>query len=293
VLNFGEGRVVTPRANWKGVLKIDELSCPVALYTAASTSERIAFHTINRATGNRVRREYVDGETEKPVPPEDQVKGYEVGKDDYVVLEADEAAAAVPESDKTLSVLAFVNRSDIDDVYLDRPYYLGSPDNPPDQTFALLREALRKNNVALIAQTVLFRRVHTLLIRAYEAGFIATTLNYDWEVRSAEQAFEGVPSMTIKGEMLQLAEHIINTKKGEFDPAQFDDRYENAVAELVRAKLEGRKIAPPKPPKAVKAVDLMEALRQSAQATGGKAAPKPKTSRAARSKDAVARRRAG
>ena len=121
---------MAPRANWKGFLKIAEVTCPVALYTAASTSERIAFHTINRATGHRVRRQFVDSDTGKPVEKEDQVKGYEVGYGDYVVLEPEEVAAAVPESDKTLSVEAFIAADDIDDVYFDKPYYL-SPVRPP------------------------------------------------------------------------------------------------------------------------------------------------------------------
>ena len=99
---------MAPRANWKGFLKVAELTCPVALYTAASTSERIAFHTLNRATGHRVRRQFIDQETGKPVEADEQVKGYEVGQDEYIVLEPDEIAAAVPESDKTLTVVAFI-----------------------------------------------------------------------------------------------------------------------------------------------------------------------------------------
>src|SRR6476646_2219807 len=115
--------VVAPRANWKGFLKVAELSCPVALYTAASTSERIAFHTLNRATGHRVRRQFVDQETGRPVEADDQGKGYEVAPNEYVVLEPDEIAAAVPESDKTLAVTAFIRCDAIDTIYLDRPYY--------------------------------------------------------------------------------------------------------------------------------------------------------------------------
>ena len=108
----------------EGLLKVAELTCPVALYTAASTSERIAFHTLNRATGHRVRRQFVDQETGKPVESDEQVKGYEVGEGEYVALEPDEIAAAVPESDKTLAVAAFIRCDDIDTVYFDRPYYL-------------------------------------------------------------------------------------------------------------------------------------------------------------------------
>ncbi|MEY9783931.1 non-homologous end joining protein Ku [Sinorhizobium fredii] len=286
---------MAPRANWKGYLKVAEVSCPVALYTAASTSERIAFHTINRATGNRVHRQFVDSETGKPVEKDDQVKGYEVGSGDYVVLEPEEIAAAVPESDKTLSVSAFIACGDIDDVYFDKPYYLAPTKSHAEDAFALIREGMRKKKVAAIARAVLFRRVRTLLIRAYEDGLIATTLNFDYEVRSAKEAFDEVPDLKIEGEMLELAEHIIKTKRGKFDPAKFDDRYEAALAELVKAKLEGKKIEPRKEPKREKVVDLMEALRQSAGvAKKAKATTqtKKKTTRATKTKEASPRRKA-
>jgi DNA end-binding protein Ku len=116
--------VMVIRANWKGYLKIEELTCPVALHGAVSIAERMAFHTLNRATGHRVHRQFIDEETGKPVPHDAQVKGYETGKGDYVMIEPDEIAAAVPESDKTLSIEAFIPRGAIDDLYFDRPYYL-------------------------------------------------------------------------------------------------------------------------------------------------------------------------
>ncbi|RUU46848.1 Ku protein [Mesorhizobium sp. M6A.T.Ce.TU.002.03.1.1] len=289
---------MAPRANWKGFLKIGELSCPVALYTAASTSERIAFHTVNRATGHRVHRAFVDSDSGKPVEKDDQVKGYEISSGDYVVLEPDEVAAAVPESDKTLSVSAFIGCSDVDDVYFDKPYYLAPPDKHAEEAFGLIREGMRRKKVAAIAQTVLFRRVRTLLIRAYDEGLVATTLNFDYEVRSAEEAFDNIPDMKITGEMLELAEHIIKTKKGKFDPTKFDDRYEAALAELVKAKLEGKKIAVPKQPKREKVVDLMDALRQSAGGGGKppstrKPAAKSKPARHAKPKQTAPRRKAG
>ena len=268
---------MAPRANWKGFLRIGEVSCAVALYTAASTSERIAFHTVNRATGHRVRREFVDAETGRPVERDDQVKGYEVAQGDYVILEPEEVAAAVPDSDKTLEVSAFLRCGEIDQVYFDKPYYLAPADKAAEEAFALIREGMRKKGVAAIARTVLFRRVRTVLIRAHDEGMIATTLNFDYEVRSASEAFKDIPSMRIKGEMLELAEHIIRTKAGEFDIAAFDDRYESALAELVKAKAEGRKIRPPKAPRREKVVDLLDALRESAGIDKKPRARKPTT----------------
>lgn len=271
-----------PRANWKGFLKIAELMCPVALFTAASTSERIALHTINRATGHRVHRQFVDTATGVVVESQDQVKGYEVAKDEYVVLEPDEIAAAVPEGDKTLAVSAFIDRDQIDDVYFDRPYYLAPSDKSAEEAFDLIREGLRKANVAAIAETVLFRRVRTLLIRDYGAGLVATTLNFDYEVRSAREAFADVPPLKIKGEMLDLAKHIIKTKEGAFDAAEVHDRYEAALADLVKAKLEGKAIEPPKAPKPQARQDLMAALRESAGQTVKPAKPRAGAKAAAR-----------
>ncbi len=258
------------RANWRGFLKVAELTCPVGLYTAASTSDRVSFHTLNRRTGHRVHRQFVDRDTGAVVEREEQVKGYELAPDSYLVLEPEEIAAAVPDSDKTLAVDSFVPCAAIDDVFLDRPYYL-APGPGGAEVFALLREGLRRAGAAALARTVLFRRVRTVLIRPHEDGMIATTLNFDYEVRSSREAFRDIPTRKIGGEMLDLARHIIATKAGTFDPAAYHDRYEEALAELVRAKAEGRKIAPPKPRREEKVVDLMEALRMSAGQTEAKA----------------------
>jgi DNA end-binding protein Ku len=291
---------VAPRANWKGFLKVGEVVCPVALYTAASTSERVAFNLLNRATGNRLHREFIDSETGKPVEREDQVKGYETGDNDYIMLGPEEIAAAVPESDKTMDVSAFIACGEIDDLYFDKPYYLAPSDRHAQEAFTLIREGMKSKNVAALAQTVLFRRVRTVLIRPHGDGLIATTLNYDYEVRSAEQTFADVPDIKVKGEMLDLAEHIIKTKSGRFDPSKFDDRYDAALAEVVKAKIEGRKIKPVKPAAAGKVVDLMEALRQSAGRDAGKSAADTKAKKrssskkaAPASKPAAARRKAG
>lgn len=279
---------VAPRANWKGFLKVAEVSCPVALYTAASTSERIAFHTINRATGNRVHREFVDSETGKPVEKDDQVKGYEIASGDFLVLTPEEVAAAVPESDKTLAISAFIGCDAIDEVYFDRPYYLGPADRSAADAFALIREGMRKKNVAAIGQAILFKRARTLLIRPHGDGLIATTLNYDYEVNAAAEAFDDIPALKLEGEMLELAQHIIKTKTGKFDPSTFDDRYDAALADLVKAKIEGKPIEVKKPAPPDKVVDLMAALRESA-GMGGKTAAKsaPKKAPAAKSKSAA------
>ncbi|CAN7568192.1 Ku protein [Rhizobium sp. LjRoot30] len=259
--------MATQRANWKGHITFGEVSCPVAIFTAVSSSDRISFNILNRKTGNRVRREFVDSETGDTVEHDEQVKGYETGNGRYVVLEPEEIAAAIPHSDKTLAIQAFIPCEEIDDVYFDKPYYL-APQEQGVEAFALLRDGMKEAGVAAIASTVLFRRLRTLLIRPHGDGLIGTTLNYDYEVRSAEEAFDDVADIKIDMEMLELASHIIGTKKGGYDPSRFDDRYEDALAKLVKAKLEGKTFKKPRVPKASKPSDLLQALRDSA--AGGK-----------------------
>ncbi len=269
------------RAQWKGFIKFGEVSCGPALYTAASTSDRITFNTINKATGNRVNRVnrvFIDGEIEDPVPKELQTKGFEIENGQYIIIDPDEVAATIPESNKTLEIEAFIPCADVDDVYFDKPYYL-TPDKMGGDAFVALRDGMRKSKVAAIARTVLFRRMRTVLIRPHGKGLIATTLNYDYEVRSSKKAFEGMPKLKIEGEMLDLAKHIIGTKRGDFDPATFDDRYEAALAELVKAKMEGRSLPKPKKVEVSKPNDLMAALRESAGLTKA-ADDKPKRSAA-------------
>lgn len=284
------------RALWKGFLTFGEITCPVILYTAVSSSERVSFNIINRKTGNKVHREYVDSGNGKPVEREAQVKGYEVENGHHIIIEPDEIAAFAPESDKTMRVSSYIPNSEIDTVFLDKPYYL-IPDKAGEEAFVLLRDAMVRSQVAAIAQAVLFRRLRALLIRPHGNGLIASTMNFDYQVRSAEEAFEEAPKVHIEGEMLDLAKHIIATKKGKFDPKEFDDRYDNALMELVQAKAEGRTIKPVKPPQVEKVSSLLDALRESAGASSrSRTAAKSRAAGAAkvaRKQAAGERRKAG
>ncbi len=261
---------MTARASWKGQLTIGALSCSVGLYTAVSSSERLSFHIINRKTGNRVERQFVDSETGKPVERDDQVKGYLLDDGEYLVMEGDELASIVPESDKVLSIESFIGWDDIDRLYFDRPYFLMPVSDDDREVLALVIEAMNREKVAALAHAVLFRRYRTLLVRPYEKGLVATMLNFDYEVRSEADAFEDIPELEVTGEMLELASHIIDTKKGTFDASAFDDRYEEALVEMVKAKVEGKPLPKKRPVKEEKVVDLMQALRESA----GMAKPK-------------------
>lgn len=291
---------MAPRATWKGYIKLAELAFPVSLYAAATTSKRISFHILNRKTGNRVSRQYVDEDTGKEVGRDQQVKGYETDKGQYIILQPDEIAAAVPESDKTIRIEAFIENPDVDAVYLDKPYFLSTPSGVFADSFGVMREGMRKKKVAALARAVLFRRVRTLLLRAEGPGLVAHTLNFDYEVRPAEEIFSDLPDIGIEGEMLDLAKHIIATKSGTFDPREFDDHYDQALAELVKAKMEGREIERPKRKPQPKVASLMDALRESARAAGktpGRrtgAAGSRKTAAGGRRKDQPApRRKAG
>ena len=276
------------RAQWKGHLKVGDISCAVGLYTAASTSERISFHMVNTATGNRLKRQFVDSETGELVERDQQVKGFEMGNGDHVMIDPEEVAAVVPDADKMLEAEAFIACGKIDDVYFDKPYYLVPVDDADHDAFASIRDALRKTNATAIARTVLFRRMRTVLIRAHRKGMIATTLNFDYEVRASEDAFSHVAKIKVEAEMLELAKHIINTKKGQFDPAAFDDRYEEALAALVKAKAEGKAIAKTRPVKVSRPNDLLKALRESAGLS--KPAKKPKAANANAGKKAATAR---
>ena len=271
------------RAIWRGDLVIGELSCPVALYSAVAAQERVTFHIVNRDTGHRVRREYVDADTGRGVDNDDLVKGYETSEGQSILLSPEEIRDAVPEADKTLDMMRFIPCDEIDTVFFERPYFLAPGSRQAVEVYDLVREAMEARGVAALVETVLFRRVRSLLIRPHGKGMIATTLNFDYEVRSAKEILGDIPAVKIEGEMLDLARHIIETKTGAFDPADFEDHYEEAVIELVKAKIAGRK--PKRLPKRkdTNVTDLMAALRKSAGlGDDGKTAAKPTKKTAAR-----------
>lgn len=265
------------RASWKGHLKVGDLVCAVGLYTAVSSSDRVSFNIINRRTGHRVERQFVDSETGKPVERDDQVKGYQLENGEYIVIEGDEIAEIMPESDKILNIKAFIASDAIDKTYFDRPYYLAPVDEHDEEALSLIASGMNDGKVVALAEAVLFRRNRTLLIRPHDNYIVATMLNFDYEVRSADAVFKDIPDIKFDKEMLELAGHIIGTKHGSFDPSEYHDRYEAALVELVKAKIEGR--APPKKkqPAERKVVDLMEALRQSAKMSSKPPAKKAPT----------------
>lgn len=280
------------RATWKGTLKLGFLSCPVALYTAVGGGDEIHFNMVNRRTGHRLRRLFVDAETGKPVERDQQVKGYEVDTDRYVVLTEEEIEAAIPDSTKTIEIEAFVPRGQVDRVAIDRPYYLAPADAVGAEAFAVIRAACEKAGAVGIGRTVLFRRDRVVMLCPEGPGFLANLLHFEYEMRDEAQAFGDIPTIKIAGEMLDLAKHIIGQKKGKFEPDKFEDRYETALLELIRAKQRGETIKPPPAPKRGQVIDLLAALRESAGATaktGRKSTAKSKTAAKSKRKAPAAR----
>jgi DNA end-binding protein Ku len=263
------------RSNWKGYLKLSLVSCPVALYPAtASTvgSERVSFHVLNRSTGSRVKRQFVDADAGTPVESEDQVKGYEIGKGEHIIVEDDELAAIRIESTHTIDIDKFVPRAQVDERYLDTPYYIAPSDRVGQQAFAIIREAMRKKGVVGIARVVLQKRERILKLEPLGKGLLATTLRYASHVRNEDAAFEDIPDIELQKEMLDLAAHIIETKTGTFDLSRYEDRYESALIDLIKAKQSGREPQLAVAPQPTNVINLMDALRRSVEAEKAQAA---------------------
>ena len=262
---------MAPRPSWKGFLKLSLVACAVSMYPATTTSQRIRFNIINKATGNRIHNEVVDAETGEPVDTEDRVKGYQVEKDQYVLLDDEELDNVALTSTHTIDIDEFVPMADVDRIYLDESYYIAPQDEVAQEAFAVIREAMHKEDLAGLARVVVYRRERLLLLRPRGKGLLATTLRYQNEVRDESEYFEDIPSTKVPADMLKLAAHILETKKGKFDPAKFEDRYETALKELVKAKHAGKKTPVASDSRPSNVVNLMDALRRSAKADRDKA----------------------
>jgi DNA end-binding protein Ku len=250
-------------------LKLALVSCPVALYPAASSSERISFHMMNRSTGNRLKQQYIDAETGDLVESADRVKGYEVARNDYVLLEPEELKEVQIESTHTIEIEHFVPRSEIDPVYYDSAYYIVPDDQVGAEAFAVIREAMRKRDMVGLARVVLYGRERIIMLEPRGKGLAGTTLRYNYEVRDDRTYFDEITNKSVAKDMLDLASHIIDTKVGHFDPSEFKDRYQDAVVDLIRAKRAGKPLPTPAAPKPSNVVNLMDALKRSLKTEKG------------------------
>jgi DNA end-binding protein Ku len=264
------------------------------MYTATSTSSRVRLHIINRETGNRIRNQAIDSETGDVVENESKVKGYEVDSGKYVLLEEDELDEVALESTHTIDIESFVPREQVDELYLDESFYLVPNDEVAYEAFAVIREAMRKMDWVGLGRVVTHRRERLLMVRSRGKGIVATALRYKNEVRDEHEYFDDIPNVKVPPDMVKLAEHILEQKNGHFDPDKFEDRYEDALRALIKAKRAGKEPPAAPAPRPSNVINLMDALRRSVKAGAGErgaAREKPSGRRASAKKKTARHRR--
>ncbi len=250
------------RASWKGHLKLSLVSCPVKLYTATSSSGRIAFKLLHKETHNRIKMQPHDPEL-GPVERGDLVKGCEYEKDRYVVLTDEDLAKIQVESNKAIVIEQFVDESEVDGLYLDTPYYL-APDGPvAEETFRVIRDAMRQKKKVALSRLVLSSRERLIAISVRDKGLLITTLRTAEEVRDHGPYFEDITDDQSETEMLDLAAQLIDQKSATFDASTFKDNYQQALMELIKGKLKGEDPVFAKAPERGKVINLMDALKRS------------------------------
>lgn len=253
---------MAPRASWKGYLKLSLVSCPVRLYPATSSSERISFNQLHKDTHNRINMKPVDPELGL-VDRADLVKGYEYEDKKYVIIDEADIDAVKIESNHTMNIEAFVEEESVDVIYQDAPYYLAPDGAMAEETFAVLREALRQSGKLAIARLVLSSRERVVTIGARDKGMFVCTLRNPSEVRSTAEYFGNIPEAKPDPEMLDLAMALIKQKLTTFDPKNYEDRYEIALMKMIKEKLKGHKPIIAAAPERGNVVNLMDALKAS------------------------------
>lgn len=277
-----------PRAYWKGYLKLSLVSCPIALYPATTSVEKIRFHMINTETGNRLKQQMIDSETGDVVEGNQKGRGYELSKGKSVAIDKDELDAIQVESTHTIDIDSFVPATEIDKRYLDNPYYLTPNGKEGADAFAVIRDAMKDKDRVALARIVLSNREHIIAIEPLGKGLLGTTLRYPYELREEDDYFDNIKNPRISKDMIELASHILDSKASHFDPSKFKDEYENALKAMVKRKAAGKPMkAPERAEKRDNVVSLMDALRGSLK---GKAPAKRRTrSRSSRSAKKAAR----
>src|ERR1700761_2470001 len=275
-----EYRVMAPRANWKGFLRLSLVTCPVALYPATSESEKISFNQLSRQTGHRIKYSKVDADTGEEVANEDIVKGYKVDADTFVEVTKEELENVALESTRTIEIDEFVDRTKIDPRSLTRPYDLRPEGKVGHDAFAVIRETIREMGKVAIGRLVLTSREHIIALEAMDKGLIGTLLRYPYEVRDPAEYFDDIQDVKVTKDMLDLARHIVEQKAGNFDPDKFEDHYETALVDLINQKRAGKPITPKERPRGENVVDLMDALRKSIG--GGDAPPREAAKKSAK-----------
>jgi len=257
---------MAPRAYWKGFLRLSLVSCPIQLFPATTEREKISFNQINKDTGGRIRYRKVDEGTGEEVEPSNIVKGYQIDKDQYVEITDEEIESITLESKKTIEIDEFVPKSEIDELYNVRPYYIVPDGDAGQEAFVVIRNVIDKMNMVAIGRVVLSTREHVIAMEPRGKGIMGTLLRYPYEVRDEKEYFDEIKDVKISKDMMELAEHIVRTKTGHFDPEKFEDQYEGALREIIERKSKGLKIEAPRERASTKVINLMDALRQSVKA---------------------------
>jgi DNA end-binding protein Ku len=283
--------IMAPRAYWKGHLRLSLVTCPIELFPATSEAEKTHFHQINKKTGHRLRQQMVDETTGKVVEKEDKGRGYELSKGRYVEIDQEELEDVQVESTHTVDIDAFVPAAEIDKRYLDKPYYVVPRGKTGAEAFMVIRDAMKDKDRVAIARIVMAHREHIIALEPLGKGLLGTTLRYAYEVRDEKAYFSEISSPRIAKDMINLAEHILDTKAAHFDPKKFNDRYETALRKLVKRKASGKTIEKPAAKERPdNVVDLMDALRRSVG--GEKPRARPRTAARKRSSSTRQRKKA-
>lgn len=255
---------MVPRPSWRGYLKLSLVTCPVAMLPATSDAEKVRFHTVNRATGNRVHARYVDAETGKPVDDKDQVKGYERDEGEYVMLQDAELDAVALESARTINIDCFVPADSIGWIWYDVPHYLIPDEKVGEEAFSVIREAMVKSNTRAISRVVLYHRERAVLLEPRDNGMILWTLRYGDEVRDDAQYFKGVKGKSdSKGK--QQVTRLIASHTKDWSASLVTDPVEQTLRSMIKAKQNraGRSTKKARASKSDNVIDLMALLKKS------------------------------
>ena len=259
---------LSARPIWQGNLRLSLVSCPVALYGAASRSADISFHLLNPETSNRIRMIPTDPDT-GPVERSELVKGYEISKNHYVVLSNEELDAVKLETTRNIEIERFVDVNDIDRLYWNVPYYLLPGEKGGVEAYSVIREALSEAGRIALGRVVMHGRERLVALEPRGKGIVVYTLRMGDEVVRPEDAFEDIPTTHPGKQMVEIARKIIEQQEGAFEPEKFEDRYENALRDLIRRKQKGEKLVTAEPVEEDNVIDLMAALKKSLKAKGG------------------------
>lgn len=263
------------RANWTGHLKLSLVSIPIRLYNAISYANKISFNQLHKGCNQRLRQQLVCPQHGK-VEREDIAKGYEYEKDKYVVMDEADLEKVELETTKTIELVQFVDAAQIDPIYFDSSHYV-APDGPvAEEAFRIFREALKKLNKIAIGRVVMHGKENIVALRPKDKGFMLTMMHYGSEVRAAEPYFTEIKDTPVSKEQLALAIQLIESTAADFDPAQFTDRYQDSLMEVIKAKIAGTAPVVVQQQQVGKVINLMDALQASiAQVKSQKSAKKP------------------